>query len=69
MFKGRLIITDIKKNPLLTYGCEMQTACEGSLSGMRAIEMTFLRMAVGLKKMEVYNDCEVYEMMGVKEQA
>lgn len=54
--------------PVLIYGCETWTASEGHLSRIRAVEVSFLGLAVGLGKMEGYSNRKFYEMMNMEEQ-
>lgn len=53
--------------PVVIYNYEIWTASEGDFSRIRAVKMSFLRMAVGLERVEVSNNRKVYEVVRIEE--
>lgn len=75
--KARLLGRGIKNNlaavffllSALTCDCETWTASEEDLLRLRAVEISSLRMADRVGRMEGYSKREVYEMMEMGERA
>lgn len=53
--------------PVLTYGCKTWTAHKVHLSRIRAVEKSFLRMAVAVQRKGDYSNREVHEKMRMEE--
>ena len=76
ILKGRTVSQEVKKSlrnsvllPTLTYGSETWTASEEDLAKVRAVEMSYLRMASGVNLLDGLSNSEVYASFGMEEQA
>lgn len=76
ILKGRMVSQEVKKSlrnsvllPTLSYGSETWTASDEDLFKLRAVEMSFFRMAAGMNRLDGPSNREVYESFGMEEQA
>ena len=74
--KGRSMSTEVKKNlrnsivlPTLTYGSELWKWNAAEQAKIKAVEMQYLRGAMGRTRMDGVRNMEVYEYFGMNENA